>query len=71
MSGPAEAPVAGRQHCALCGGERFDRTLAAFDRQVARSETYAYGRCTECGEEIPLARLQVFPETATCVNCTA
>jgi SAM-dependent methyltransferase len=48
VSGPAAAPDAGRQHCALCGGERFDRTLAAFDRQVARSETYAYGRCTEC-----------------------
>lgn len=39
--------------------------LAALDR--VRDGTY--GRCAFCKEPIPYGRLQVVPETSTCVTC--
>ena len=39
--------------------------LAALDR--VRDGTY--GRCACCTEPIPYSRLQVVPETSTCVTC--
>lgn len=27
-------------------------------------------RCIKCGDLIPVARLEVIPETATCVDCS-
>ncbi len=51
--------------------EREDVKLGGLQQALQRIEDGTYGRCTECGEGIPLARLHVFPETATCVECTA
>ncbi len=51
--------------------EREDVKLGSLQQALRRIEDGTYGRCTECGEGIPLARLQVFPETATCMECTA
>ena len=51
--------------------EREDLKLGGLEQALGRIEAGTYGRCTECGAEIPLARLEVFPETATCVECTA
>ena len=50
--------------------EREEMKLAGLTQALARMDEGTYGVCTECGEEIPLARLQVFPETATCMVCT-
>ena len=41
------------------------RILAA----LARHEDGEYGYCTECGEEIAPARLEVDPCVPTCVSC--
>jgi DnaK suppressor protein len=51
--------------------EREDVKLGGLQQALQRIDEGTFGRCTECGEGIPLARLQVFPETATCVECTA
>ncbi len=51
--------------------EREDVKLGSLQQALRRIEDGTYGRCTECGEGIPLARLEVFPETATCMECTA
>lgn len=43
--------------------------LAELDLAVERLEAGDYGRCEECGESIPAARLEVRPAATTCVGC--
>lgn len=51
--------------------EREEIKLAGLVEALKRMEEGTYGTCTECGGEIPFARLEVFPETATCMECPA
>jgi DnaK suppressor protein len=44
-----------------------DEVVAA----LARIDEGAYGRCVDCGHEIPEGRLEARPEAARCVNCQA
>ena len=51
-----------------------DRSVAeigAIDRALTRIANGDYGRCEECGEPIPVARLRALPVAATCVPCAA
>ncbi len=41
------------------------RLLAA----LARIDEGEFGYCTECGEEIPIKRLELDPTVPTCVSC--
>jgi RNA polymerase-binding transcription factor DksA len=36
-----------------------------------RMDTGSYGRCVECDEPIPLARLEVIPAVSECLPCRA
>jgi DnaK suppressor protein len=36
---------------------------------LARIEAGTYGRCVDCGTELPDERLEVRPEASRCVNC--
>lgn len=36
---------------------------------LARLNEGEYGYCTDCGEDIPAARLEVDPTVPTCVTC--
>jgi RNA polymerase-binding transcription factor len=45
--------------------ETLDRIRAA----LQRLEQGLYGRCTECGEDIPAARLRAVPFAVRCVEC--
>lgn len=36
---------------------------------IARMDDGEFGYCTECGDDIPLKRLQLDPTVATCVPC--
>ncbi len=47
-------------------GQR-DEVLAA----LARIEQDTYGRCVDCGGEIPEGRLDARPDAARCVSCQA
>ncbi len=44
-----------------------DEVLAA----LARIEENRYGRCVDCGHEIPEGRLEARPDAARCVACQA
>ena len=44
-----------------------DEVLAA----LARIEQHTYGRCVDCGGEIPEGRLDARPDAARCVGCQA
>jgi DnaK suppressor protein len=49
--------------------ERERAKLVLVRAALARMDDGSYGRCTGCGEAIPLGRLMVFPETPTCQHC--
>lgn len=51
--------------------EREQLKLGGLLQALRRLEDGVYGLCTECGGEISFERLLVFPETATCVGCSA
>ncbi|HBH36821.1 MAG TPA: conjugal transfer protein TraR [Curvibacter sp.] len=48
---------------------RESAELDAIDAALQRIETGVYGVCTDCGAEIPDARLHAAPETARCIVC--
>jgi DnaK suppressor protein len=43
--------------------------LALIEAALERMDDGTYGRCTECGEAIPAARLEARPQSALCVRC--
>lgn len=50
--------------------EREQLKLGGLLQALRRLEAGEYGLCTECGGEISVDRLLVFPETSTCVSCS-
>jgi DnaK suppressor protein len=49
--------------------ERAEYRLKAITAAFNHIEQGRYGVCEECGEEIPLARLQILPFAVCCVDC--
>jgi RNA polymerase-binding protein DksA len=49
--------------------ENQERTLEEIGEALARMERGTYGKCEECGGEIPRARLQALPYARHCVGC--
>jgi RNA polymerase-binding protein DksA len=43
--------------------------LAEIDAALARMQNGTYGRCTVCGEDIGIERLEILPQTARCISC--
>lgn len=58
-------------------GHEFDETVAdgleaalqEVDEALARIDAGSYGRCVDCGGEIPQKRLAALPASARCVEC--
>ncbi len=46
-----------------------EQHLAAIDAALARVDDGSYGRCTSCGQEIPVERLEARPWAALCIDC--
>jgi DnaK suppressor protein len=49
--------------------ERGQAEIDAIDRTLALIDGGDYGICEDCGEEIPMARLEALPTATTCVTC--
>lgn len=60
-----EVSDADRQNALL---ENNDDQRAQVVAALQRLEDGSYGRCVDCGREIPAARLEVRPEAARCVE---
>jgi DnaK suppressor protein len=43
--------------------------LVLIESALERMDAGTYGRCTDCGEPIPAARLEARPQSALCVEC--
>ena len=46
------------------------KEISALDRATSRLRAGTYGRCADCGQVIPDARLEALPAAETCLNCT-
>ena len=49
-------------------GEHSGQVLAEIDKALARIEDGTYGKCRECGKEIPAERLEVYPWASLCIE---
>ncbi|HVN83434.1 MAG TPA: TraR/DksA family transcriptional regulator [Candidatus Binatia bacterium] len=49
--------------------DRGKAEIEAIDAALRRIATGDYGRCVNCGESIPLSRLQAVPTADTCLPC--
>ena len=57
-----------REHEMSLANNRRD-LLVQVERALGRLDAGTYGRCEECGNPIPKARLQAFPRATLCVTC--
>jgi len=57
------------QAMAKAQGARRAQRLKLIDAALARMESGDYGFCAECGEDIPVKRLEVDPTFTRCVDC--
>ncbi|WP_277584810.1 TraR/DksA C4-type zinc finger protein [Psychrobacillus antarcticus] len=56
------------QHTRLALNRHFDEEMVDIEKALTAIKEGTYGKCMECGEEIPLARLEAVPTTLTCVE---
>jgi RNA polymerase-binding transcription factor len=49
--------------------DRSKAEIVAIDRALALIDSGDYGICEDCGEDIPVARLEALPTAAMCVTC--
>lgn len=54
---------------AFSRGEAGGRAVEEIDDALDRIKNDEYGRCENCGEAIPEARLEVIPEARFCIKC--
>ncbi|GAA0201619.1 hypothetical protein GCM10009123_06160 [Kangiella japonica] len=50
---------------------RDEKRLLAVRRALKRIERDEFGHCSECGEDIKEARLEIAPEIELCLDCQA
>jgi len=50
-------------------GNSSEQELSMIKFALMRIDEGNYFSCNECGDDIPLARLDLLPYTALCVNC--
>lgn len=53
----------------LAGLEQECAELRDIEAAVQRMRAGTYGICTDCGDEIPLPRLEAWPTSRRCVTC--
>lgn len=69
QSEQSHAQVFSERELELILDDRESGELRTIDAALQRMEEGVYGLCTDCGVEIPMARLQVAPEAARCIAC--
>lgn len=51
--------------------EEVFKEIIQINKTLDLIEKNRYGKCIECGEQIPVKRLEVIPYTSYCVRCAA
>jgi DnaK suppressor protein len=47
----------------------LETKLAAINAALDKIAKGTYGQCAKCGKNIPIERLEIFPEAGLCVDC--
>jgi len=47
----------------------LETKLAAIEAAIAKIAKGTYGKCDKCGKNIPLERMEIFPEARFCIDC--
>ena len=50
-------------------GNGSDQELSMINAALQRIDNGCYFQCARCGDDIPIARLELLPYTAHCVKC--
>jgi RNA polymerase-binding protein DksA len=50
-------------------GENSEQVLADIDSALRRIDDGTYGTCVNCGQEIPVQRLEAYPAASLCIDC--
>ena len=50
-------------------GDNAEQVISEIDAALERIEDGGYGTCSNCGEEIPPARLEANPWASLCIDC--
>ena len=50
-------------------GDNAEQVISEIDAALERIEDGSYGTCSNCGEEIPPARLEANPWASLCIDC--
>lgn len=68
---PEDSPaqIATEKDLELAIGDHEMVELNAINAALNRIDLGTYGECTDCGVEIPPARLGAAPETPRCISC--
>ncbi len=59
----------GERDLAMAIDQRETAELNAIEAALERIATGSYGECTDCGADIPAARLHASPTTLRCIGC--
>ena len=59
------------QQMALAASRRRQAEMADIERALGRITAEDYGVCTDCGEDIGMARLKIAPANPRCIDCIA
>jgi DnaK suppressor protein len=58
-----------QQNMAMANQRSLSERLAKTHKAISALTNGDYGYCVDCGESIAEGRLQLFPESNTCLNC--
>ena len=50
-------------------GDNAEQVISEIDAALERIEDGRYGTCSDCGEQIPRARLEANPWASLCIDC--
>jgi DnaK suppressor protein len=53
----------------LAEERKHESKLAAINAALTKIAKGSYGKCEKCGKNIPVQRLEIFPEARFCVDC--
>ncbi|MDZ7645462.1 MAG: TraR/DksA family transcriptional regulator [Woeseiaceae bacterium] len=59
------------QAMAQAGQARSEQELRRIDAALARLQRGEFGECIDCGEDIPVGRLDANPAVTLCVGCAS
>ena len=48
---------------------QLEQELAALEKALSRMRDEKFGKCMQCGEDIPTGRLMLMPGATRCVRC--